>query len=167
MLLIILASVFDWSYNCRMWDWTALCLNANMAAVKTASPAVPSSNAVTNRPTSTSSSNVLMVGPNFRVGKKIGCGNFGELRLGICCFLLIIKFCMFKKIMWPEHATGSAACQWTNNTLKYILRKLFWELFANTYWCWQKSTLGAECRCQQTRGKMLEWCMYWQLSTGQ
>lgn len=23
-----------------------------------------------------------MVGPNFRVGKKIGCGNFGELRLG-------------------------------------------------------------------------------------
>lgn len=27
-------------------------------------------------------SNVLMVGPNFRVGKKIGCGNFGELRLG-------------------------------------------------------------------------------------
>ena len=27
-------------------------------------------------------SNILMVGPNFRVGKKIGCGNFGELRLG-------------------------------------------------------------------------------------
>uniref|UniRef100_A0A1I8H1B0 non-specific serine/threonine protein kinase n=1 Tax=Macrostomum lignano TaxID=282301 RepID=A0A1I8H1B0_9PLAT len=24
----------------------------------------------------------LMVGPNFKVGKKIGCGNFGELRLG-------------------------------------------------------------------------------------
>jgi len=31
---------------------------------------------------STSSAGVLMVGPNFRVGKKIGCGNFGELRLG-------------------------------------------------------------------------------------
>lgn len=29
-----------------------------------------------------SHSSVLMVGPNFRVGKKIGCGNFGELRLG-------------------------------------------------------------------------------------
>jgi len=29
-----------------------------------------------------SQSGVLMVGPNFRVGKKIGCGNFGELRLG-------------------------------------------------------------------------------------
>jgi len=28
------------------------------------------------------SSGMLMVGPNFRVGKKIGCGNFGELRLG-------------------------------------------------------------------------------------
>ncbi|XP_037038422.1 casein kinase I isoform X5 [Bradysia coprophila] len=31
---------------------------------------------------SVGSSGVLMVGPNFRVGKKIGCGNFGELRLG-------------------------------------------------------------------------------------
>lgn len=30
-----------------------------------------------------SSTGVLMVGPNFRVGKKIGCGNFGELRLGM------------------------------------------------------------------------------------
>jgi len=26
---------------------------------------------------------VLMVGPNFRVGRKIGAGNFGELRLGM------------------------------------------------------------------------------------
>ncbi|VDN96354.1 unnamed protein product [Rodentolepis nana] len=26
--------------------------------------------------------NSLFVGPNFRVGKKIGCGNFGEIRLG-------------------------------------------------------------------------------------
>ncbi|EEB13318.1 conserved hypothetical protein [Pediculus humanus corporis] len=34
-----------------------------------------------------SSSGVLMVGPNFRVGKKIGCGNFGELRLGKEIFL--------------------------------------------------------------------------------
>ncbi|XP_071169437.1 casein kinase I-like isoform X4 [Mytilus edulis] len=29
-----------------------------------------------------SNSGVLMVGPNFRVGKKIGHGNFGEIRLG-------------------------------------------------------------------------------------
>uniref|UniRef100_A0A8C7TQW1 non-specific serine/threonine protein kinase n=1 Tax=Oncorhynchus mykiss TaxID=8022 RepID=A0A8C7TQW1_ONCMY len=34
-----------------------------------------------SRPSSSSaSSGVLMVGPNFRVGKKIGCGNFGELK---------------------------------------------------------------------------------------
>ncbi|KAL7288734.1 hypothetical protein TKK_0017457 [Trichogramma kaykai] len=39
-------------------------------------------NIVTSRHSATSTSNVLMVGPNFRVGKKIGCGNFGELRLG-------------------------------------------------------------------------------------
>ncbi|XP_062369802.1 casein kinase I isoform X5 [Cinclus cinclus] len=35
-----------------------------------------------SRGTGSSNSGVLMVGPNFRVGKKIGCGNFGELRLG-------------------------------------------------------------------------------------
>ena len=33
--------------------------------------------------TSSGNSSVLLVGPNFRVGKKIGCGNFGELRLGM------------------------------------------------------------------------------------
>lgn len=37
----------------------------------------------TGRQSSASNSGVLMVGPNFRVGKKIGCGNFGELRLGM------------------------------------------------------------------------------------
>uniref|UniRef100_A0A914ZQ10 non-specific serine/threonine protein kinase n=1 Tax=Parascaris univalens TaxID=6257 RepID=A0A914ZQ10_PARUN len=39
----------------------------------------PSSSASASTTTSTG---VLMVGPNFKVGKKIGCGNFGELRLG-------------------------------------------------------------------------------------
>lgn len=34
------------------------------------------------RQSNSSNSGFLMVGPNFRVGKKIGCGNFGELRLG-------------------------------------------------------------------------------------
>ncbi|CAI8004066.1 Casein kinase I isoform gamma-2 [Geodia barretti] len=37
-----------------------------------------------SRDVPSSHSSVLMVGPNFRVGKKIGCGNFGELRLGTC-----------------------------------------------------------------------------------
>ncbi|XP_076620157.1 casein kinase I gish isoform X7 [Colletes latitarsis] len=45
--------------------------------------AARSSNVHSSRHSVTSSSNpVQMVGPNFRVGKKIGCGNFGELRLG-------------------------------------------------------------------------------------
>ncbi|VDN18300.1 unnamed protein product [Gongylonema pulchrum] len=39
----------------------------------------PSSSASASTAASTG---VLMVGPNFKVGKKIGCGNFGELRLG-------------------------------------------------------------------------------------
>lgn len=38
---------------------------------------------------STQTSGMLMVGPNFKVGKKIGCGNFGELRLGELCNALI------------------------------------------------------------------------------
>lgn len=33
---------------------------------------------------------VLMVGFNFRVGKKIGCGNFGELRLGKVILFIIL-----------------------------------------------------------------------------
>jgi len=32
---------------------------------------------------------ILMVGPNFRVGRKIGCGNFGELRLGKPLYIII------------------------------------------------------------------------------
>lgn len=40
-------------------------------------------NSSNQRPSSTASGGTqLMVGPNYRVGKKIGCGNFGELRLG-------------------------------------------------------------------------------------
>ncbi len=44
------------------------------------------------RPASTASGGTqLMVGPNYRVGKKIGCGNFGELRLGeLKIYLLFI-----------------------------------------------------------------------------
>ena len=37
---------------------------------------------------------VLMVGPNFRVGKKIGCGNFGEIRLGTKINVLLYVFCV-------------------------------------------------------------------------
>ncbi|XP_034948985.1 casein kinase I isoform X1 [Chelonus insularis] len=40
------------------------------------------SNMHSSRHSNTSASIVLMVGPNFKVGKKIGSGNFGELRLG-------------------------------------------------------------------------------------
>jgi len=42
----------------------------------------PGSSRVHGRSSASSGSGVLMVGPNFRVGRKIGCGNFGELRLG-------------------------------------------------------------------------------------
>lgn len=52
-----------------------------------------------------SNSGVLMVGPNFRVGKKIGCGNFGELRLGknlytneYVAIKLVRKPCFMKKV---------------------------------------------------------------------
>uniref|UniRef100_A0A8C8I1W8 non-specific serine/threonine protein kinase n=1 Tax=Oncorhynchus tshawytscha TaxID=74940 RepID=A0A8C8I1W8_ONCTS len=51
-----------------------------------------------SRPSGSGSSGVLMVGPNFRVGKKIGCGNFGELKLGknthlqMKCFLFVLFF---------------------------------------------------------------------------
>lgn len=63
----------------------------NSQAVKSATmsgaPRPSGSNATSSTAPSTSSG-VLMVGPNFKVGKKIGCGNFGELRLGEILFKL-------------------------------------------------------------------------------
>lgn len=60
--------------------------NAEPLSARKAGPSNPSSNKSamhsSRHSVSTSSSGYLMVGPNFRVGKKIGCGNFGELRLG-------------------------------------------------------------------------------------
>lgn len=44
---------------------------------------------------------VLMVGPNFRVGKKIGCGNFGELRLGKN--LYTNEYVAIKLVSFPQH----------------------------------------------------------------
>lgn len=46
-----------------------------------------------------SSTGVLMVGPNFRVGKKIGSGNFGELRLGKWLFMLSHIF----RMLYDDH----------------------------------------------------------------
>ncbi|XP_026677196.1 casein kinase I [Diaphorina citri] len=65
--------------------------NAEPLSARKAGPSNPSSNKSamhsSRHSVSTSSSGYLMVGPNFRVGKKIGCGNFGELRLGKFCIL--------------------------------------------------------------------------------
>jgi serine/threonine protein kinase len=47
-------------------------------ATNTTEPAT-STSAATN---SSGPNAMLMVGPNFRVGKRIGAGNFGEIRLG-------------------------------------------------------------------------------------
>ena len=61
---------------------TSASTNTNVAAAAAAA-AGANANSSTNRPSSTASGGTqLMVGPNYRVGKKIGCGNFGELRLG-------------------------------------------------------------------------------------
>ena len=53
-----------------------------MADRRASRPSRNSQSSVRSTNVSGSHSGVLMVGPNFRVGKKIGCGNFGELRLG-------------------------------------------------------------------------------------
>ena len=49
------------------------------------------SNSVRQSASQQHSKNVMLVGPNFRVGKKIGSGNFGELRLGWSFFCLMIS----------------------------------------------------------------------------
>lgn len=58
-----------------------------------------------------SSSGMLMVGPNFRVGKKIGCGNFGELRLGKL-------FCIhFIQDLTPPKTTNYSNWQFCENEM--------------------------------------------------
>lgn len=49
-----------------------------------------------------SSAGVLMVGPNFRVGKKIGCGNFGELRLGKCSAHKLFACSVYKTVVLED-----------------------------------------------------------------
>lgn len=66
----------------------------------------PSRNSQTSvRSTTVSSghSGVLMVGPNFRVGKKIGCGNFGELRLGEPTWVLAVLPAIYCIHTAPHH----------------------------------------------------------------
>lgn len=56
-----------------------------------------------SRQPNSGNSGVLMVGPNFRVGKKIGCGNFGELRLGKLATILtvwIIQLFVYCVTVW-------------------------------------------------------------------
>ena len=43
---------------------------------------IDKSNETTSATSSSAPNAMLMVGPNFRVGKRIGAGNFGEIRLG-------------------------------------------------------------------------------------
>lgn len=54
----------------------------NVANATIAGGKSTSNNMYSTRQSVSTTTGVLMVGPNFRVGKKIGCGNFGELRLG-------------------------------------------------------------------------------------
>lgn len=51
---------------------------------------------------------MLMVGPNFRVGKRIGAGNFGEIRLGkqkkkTTIIVIICNSCLGKNLYNNEH----------------------------------------------------------------
>ena len=58
-------------------------INNNNTTSNSTNNTTNNNNNTNNRPSSTASGGTqLMVGPNYRVGKKIGCGNFGELRLG-------------------------------------------------------------------------------------
>lgn len=40
---------------------------------------------------------IVLVGPNFRVGAKIGHGNFGDIRLGKVIYLTYSEIVVFSK----------------------------------------------------------------------
>lgn len=68
-----------------------------------------SNNMYSTRQSVSTTTGVLMVGPNFRVGKKIGCGNFGELRLGkfskIYIDQLAVEWCDSLRSVQPEKSS--------------------------------------------------------------
>lgn len=61
---------------------------------------------------SSSSSGVLMVGPNFRVGKKIGCGNFGELKLGMLSLNIVLNGSRHNGIIDSDFGSLYSSSQW-------------------------------------------------------
>lgn len=76
-------------------------------ATNTTEKSMETSTSVTT--TSNSGSNaMLMVGPNFRVGKRIGAGNFGEIRLGKNLYNnehVAIKLVKFQSRKSPMHTS--------------------------------------------------------------
>lgn len=67
----------------------------------------------TSRHSVSTSSGVLMVGPNFRVGKKIGCGNFGELRLGKYTYFFVINVNVHGSYIILESVSKpKTLCEW-------------------------------------------------------
>lgn len=74
---------------------------------------------------SVNSSGMLMVGPNFRVGKKIGCGNFGELRLGKLNWIYIY---IFSNEMVFGYDFYSIMLQCAKQTVKHNIFKKFKQI---------------------------------------
>jgi hypothetical protein len=84
----------------------------------------------------TTSTGVLMVGPNFKVGKKIGCGNFGELRLGTrlifvyLCYL--IPPCYRQKFVQQRtcgNQTGTYEIKGTAITFRISILQIAWSFW--------------------------------------
>lgn len=79
-----------------------------------------------SRTSSSSNSLELFVGPNFRVGKKIGCGNFGELRLGEYCLAFetgnvrLVEFAVLTT--WEVHLARQFCAHFKDNCIDIKVR---------------------------------------------
>ena len=73
-----------------------------------------------------------MVGPNFRVGKKTGCGNFGELQLGKNLYTneyVPIKLELMKSRASQLHMTVFQFLQAVTIWRWYTSSLVFWPLW--------------------------------------
>lgn len=69
---------------------------------------------------------VLMVGPNFKVGKKIGSGNFGELRIGKSLFVVTHAQAktsitmMISPLRWRHRTHVHHSCIWSIDFTSFL-----------------------------------------------
>lgn len=80
-------------------------------------------------------SGCMLVGPNFRVGKKIGCGNFGELRLGMWENVTLEIFNLWLFSVYSALFVKEEFIKSIEIRLDLFFSIIIWPLYVYVYYC--------------------------------